>query len=161
MPTFQLWNGLTTSSGVFLYTQPRSGEQRIAACILSNPAIAGLASYLAGGENDAKQPSREDVTDHMVQKHTQDPSSKQVRGTFQMPQLHTVIVTGSTASLGNHILQELLGDSSVAHIYCLNRSADAVSRQEKSFEARGTKADFSKAMFLAANFLDKSDLVWT
>ncbi|KAF7192480.1 Non-canonical non-ribosomal peptide synthetase FUB8 [Pseudocercospora fuligena] len=120
--------------------------------IYSNPTIAGLAGYLAGGETDAQQPSREDVMDRMVRKYTHDLSSKQVGGNSQRPQLHTVILTGSTGSLGNHILQELLDDPSIAHIYCLNRSADAASRQQKSFEARGIKADFSKVTFLAANF---------
>ena len=42
-----------------------------------------------------------------------------------------ILLTGSTGSLGSHILQHLLSDTRVDHVYCLNRSADAESRQAK------------------------------
>ncbi|KAJ6011704.1 hypothetical protein N7499_013320 [Penicillium canescens] len=50
---------------------------------------------------------------------------------------HTVILTGSTGSLGSYLLYELLRDHSVSKIYCLNRSIDAASRQLQSLHEKG------------------------
>ncbi|KAJ0426103.1 hypothetical protein BJY00DRAFT_307607 [Aspergillus carlsbadensis] len=38
---------------------------------------------------------------------------------------HTVLLTGSTGTLGTYILDTLLKDPSVTHVYCLNRSHDS------------------------------------
>lgn len=40
-----------------------------------------------------------------------------------------VILTGSTGTLGSHILDALLNDPTVGHIYCLNRKNNGQSRQ--------------------------------
>ena len=49
----------------------------------------------------------------------------------------TVVLTGSTGSLGTHILEALLNDHKVSRIYCMNRSGNARERHEKNFEDRG------------------------
>ena len=49
----------------------------------------------------------------------------------------TVILTGSTGSLGSYLLDALLGETKVAKVYCLNRSSDAGERQVKSNSSRG------------------------
>jgi thioester reductase-like protein len=49
----------------------------------------------------------------------------------------TVVLTGSTGSLGAHLLEALLNDIKVARIYCFNRSQDAQERHEKNFASRG------------------------
>lgn len=68
---------------------------------------------------------------------------------------HAVIITGSTGSLGSYLLHELLRDSSVTKIYCLNRSADAAPRQLQSLHEKGL-ASFSqfpaRLEFLQAKF---------
>ncbi|PPJ51355.1 hypothetical protein CBER1_10052 [Cercospora berteroae] len=125
--------------------------------IYSNPTINGLAQYLSRGNDGdalagAQQTSREEIMEKMVQKYTSDLSSKSARENNTRPDKHTVVLTGSTGSLGNHILQELIASPGVAHIYALNRSDDAGSRQAKQFEERGIAADFSKVTFLATNF---------
>lgn len=50
---------------------------------------------------------------------------------------HSVILTGSTGSLGSYLLHELLRDLSVSKIYCLNRSNDAAPRQLQSLREKG------------------------
>lgn len=50
---------------------------------------------------------------------------------------HTVVLTGSTGSLGSYVLNLLLKLPTVKRIYCLNRSANAESKQSKSFEKKG------------------------
>jgi FlaA1/EpsC-like NDP-sugar epimerase len=42
-----------------------------------------------------------------------------------LPSSHTVLLTGSTGTLGTYILDALLEDTSVAHIHCLNRREDS------------------------------------
>ena len=49
----------------------------------------------------------------------------------------SVVVTGTTGSIGTYLLVALLKDPKVASVYCLNRSDDALQRQNKAFEAVG------------------------
>ena len=49
----------------------------------------------------------------------------------------TVILTGSTGSLGSYLLDALLAEPKVNKVYCLNRSHDAAERQMKSNSSRG------------------------
>lgn len=42
---------------------------------------------------------------------------------------HVVVLTGSTGALGSYILKSLRENSTVSHIYCLNRAADGLSLQ--------------------------------
>ncbi|KAI1321521.1 hypothetical protein F5Y16DRAFT_388734 [Xylariaceae sp. FL0255] len=50
---------------------------------------------------------------------------------------HTVILTGSTGSVGSYILSSLLARNDVNKIICLNRSPDAAQKQAASFRSRG------------------------
>lgn len=53
----------------------------------------------------------------------------------------TVILTGSTGSLGSYLLHALLNTPSVSHIYCLNRSPDSQQVQVKRNASRGLPID--------------------
>lgn len=56
-----------------------------------------------------------------------------------------VALTGSTGAIGCYLLQVLLADPTVLHIYCLNRSEDSETLQKKRSEERGLPTDFPKA----------------
>ncbi|KAI9820172.1 MAG: putative NRPS-like protein biosynthetic cluster [Pycnora praestabilis] len=56
----------------------------------------------------------------------------------------TVILTGSTGSLGSYILDALLANSKVGKIFCFNRSANSDERQKKSNAQRGLSTSWSK-----------------
>lgn len=120
--------------------------------VYGHPTITGLAEFLHGAGSTGSRVSREEAMAKMVEKYTHDLSKQRAPAIRERPEKHTYILTGSTGSLGNCILQELLASSDVAHVYCLNRSADAESRQRQSFQERGVEADFSKATFLQSNF---------
>ncbi|KAH9885216.1 hypothetical protein F4778DRAFT_761532 [Xylariomycetidae sp. FL2044] len=69
----------------------------------------------------------------------------------------TVILTGSTGSLGSYILSSLLKRPDVAKVYCLNRSADAKARQLASFQSRGlgiSQQDDERVVFLQTNLAE-------
>lgn len=53
------------------------------------------------------------------------------------PEGATVLLTGSTGSLGTYLLHELLNDPSVRHIVCLDRAANASERYKDNARARG------------------------
>ncbi|CAK4034303.1 hypothetical protein DOTSEDRAFT_73214 [Lecanosticta acicola] len=122
--------------------------------IYGHPSIAALAGLLRGPQSGDATPalSREEAMAKMVEKYTHDLSSRRASGPKERAERHTYIVTGTTGSLGNYILQDLLVSPQVGHVYCLNRSADAEARQRQSFQDRGLSADFSKATFLQADF---------
>jgi len=88
----------------------------------------------------------------MVQKYTRDlPRRSWTRNDMLEHTKLNIALTGSTGSLGTRLLKAALDDSSITKIYCLNRSADAQSRQEKSFAALGLThnlQDTSKITFL-------------
>jgi len=69
-----------------------------------------------------------------------------------------LIITGSTGSMGNYLLNHFLQESTFDKIYCLNRSEDAYGRQSKSHPLRGLHANFytDKVEFWKAEF-DKDD----
>lgn len=53
-----------------------------------------------------------------------------------------IIRTGSTGAIGSHVLQELLSNKNIAHIYCLNRSLDSKSIQIDRNRQRHLAYDF-------------------
>ncbi|KAI9737185.1 MAG: putative NRPS-like protein biosynthetic cluster [Cirrosporium novae-zelandiae] len=61
------------------------------------------------------------------------------------PKPWTIILTGSTGSLGTYLLSTLMNLSTphrISKIYCLNRTRDSHHRQVKANHARGLRTDF-------------------
>ena len=121
--------------------------------IYGNPSIEQLTQAITdlihnqGG--DRPTVSREQHILQTIQKYTANlPTAVEY---YPRQQKHAVILTGSTGSLGNYVLEYLLAAPDVAKIYCLNRS-DAEARQKKSFEERGVVPDFTKVTFLQTSF---------
>ena len=53
------------------------------------------------------------------------------------PKMITVVLTGSTGGLGTYLLATLLESKNVAHVYCLNRSANISARQKDLLSIQG------------------------
>lgn len=68
----------------------------------------------------------------------------------------SVIVTGTTGSLGSYLLDTLLSNASIRRVYCLNRSANARERQIDSNRGRGLTQDLSsdRVKFLHADLFN-------
>ena len=123
--------GTTTNKALRLSCSPR--------LIYDNPTISSLAQVLVSPFLAASsQPvvSREEKMSRLIHKHTRalfrskgvPPTSR--RHSLLLPSSNlTVILTGSTGSLGTHLLHRLLVSPAVSRIYCLNRAPDAASRQ--------------------------------
>ncbi|KAL8638538.1 MAG: hypothetical protein Q9228_004312 [Teloschistes exilis] len=54
-----------------------------------------------------------------------------------------IILTGSTGSIGSYMLESLLANPRVAHIYCLNRSANSEQRQRDLNAGRDSTVDWA------------------
>ena len=67
---------------------------------------------------------------------------------------NTVILTGSTGSLGSYILEVLLRQPNVTKIYCLNRAEDGLEKQSKVNKPRGLTTDWPthRVQFLQVDF---------
>lgn len=131
--------------------------------IYSHPSLTGLSEYIysllhCNAANSPPEVDRESELERrkrifaLVEKHT---TGLPVNIVTNIPQKKTggiVILTGSTGSLGNYILNELLNDPQISQVFCLNRSVDARKRQLDSFEEKGLSVDFiSKVDFLTAD----------
>ncbi|KAK2861154.1 putative NRPS-like protein biosynthetic cluster [Arthroderma sp. PD_2] len=119
--------------------------------IYAHPTVEKLSSLLhsivSGVNGDSV--SRSEHIDALVQKYT---------GNLPNPETtdkRSVILTGSTGSLGTYLLNCLLNDNTVSKVYCLNRS-DAKERQTKSFELRRLKPEFlDRVEFLTASLSEE------
>lgn len=71
-----------------------------------------------------------------------------------------VLLTGSTGSLGSHILAFLLASPAVRKVYTLDRGVDSKDRLKSSFTQRGLPVDSLQSDKLVAlvGDLSKSDL---
>jgi thioester reductase-like protein len=64
----------------------------------------------------------------------------------------TVVLTGSTGSLGSYILDRLVRSTRVKQVICLNRASSGAERQAAWHNSRGLTTDFTKVLFLGTDF---------
>jgi thioester reductase-like protein len=151
------------SLGIFTLAQALSKTlQRTditAATIYQNPTVQKLTLALSPCVSKstvtvAPSVTREEEMGAMVRYYTAGMfRQKRAPAARERPSRHTVLLTGSTGSLGSHVLVKLLQRPDVQRVYCLNRSYDAETRQKHAFERdHGPLVDFNKAEFLQANF---------
>lgn len=127
--------------------------------VYANPTIEQLSLFIhriINGEviELVNEPSRVEKIDLLVRKYIADIPVRKL-DTPSISGAHTVILTGSTGSIGSYLLHALMNDRTTAKVYCLNRAADAQSRQKKTFNEKGLSWDRSregKVEFLQASF---------
>ncbi len=97
--------------------------------------------------------------DRLVKRYTRDlPGPQQAAKFAPSNEGQTVLLTGTTGSLGAYILDQLCSSTSVARIIALNRDKDGgYARQVSANTARGLGRNFAKVDFLHAD-LSKADL---
>ncbi|KAF9870587.1 hypothetical protein CkaCkLH20_11893 [Colletotrichum karsti] len=120
--------------------------------IYASPSIKQLAQHLheaLGGLETTTTPRVEDrisTMNRIIDKYTADFK----RSDIPSGPPRCVVITGSTGSLGTHLLETLLSNEHISKIYCLNRDPQASERQKRGFIERGkatAKMD-AKAIFL-------------
>ncbi|KAL3461224.1 hypothetical protein BJX64DRAFT_289599 [Aspergillus heterothallicus] len=125
--------------------------------IYANPTVSQLSSVLMNVLHKAEMAtlSRTEVIAKLISRYTDDlpPETHPIcPATREL----TVILTGSTGSLGTYLLHALLNNPTISKVYCLNRSLDAKVKQEASLSEKGLETtllcDRSKVEFLQASF---------
>ena len=125
--------------------------------VYANPTISKLAAVLhaVASQNDEggniSEQARIQRINKMLEKYSsnlQRPAPMSVR---RPQEKVTVILTGSTGSLGSYLLEALLALPSIIKVHCLNRGADSQKRQEEASRSRGLSTNWKgKAEFLQA-----------
>ena len=113
------------------------GESLEVKDIYERQNIQDIAGAIA---KDGPSPKGEDSSVDKMKTLVNDLSSSIIlnaRPAEPLPEKATVILTGSTGSLGTYILDSLLRSPHIAKIYCLNRSQDAQQRQLTKLEDYG------------------------
>ncbi|KAF7934870.1 uncharacterized protein EAE98_002915 [Botrytis deweyae] len=106
--------------------------------LYTNPSIAQLASAVVKISKDEKSIHGQQMTGQLRDGMLEEFRSRIDSLILPPPTSHKkvdtnheiVVLTGSTGTLGSHILGSLLLNPRVAHIYCLNRSSSGKSLRE-------------------------------
>ncbi|PFH59853.1 hypothetical protein XA68_11773 [Ophiocordyceps unilateralis] len=127
--------------------------------VYSNPSPQYLASYLFSASKDVSNAKKEEteretqLLETLISKYTKDlPASKAYDKPAPLDDDQTILLTGSTGSLGSYLLERLCTLACVKKILVLNRGQDGgKSRQGSGNEARGLSTDFAKVEFLGTD----------
>ncbi|KAK0767222.1 hypothetical protein N5P37_000956 [Trichoderma harzianum] len=136
----------------------KSGKDAVAARVIyANPTISGLANYLFStaiiGQNDDDTSAKE-ISDmvEIISEYSADLPPPNMDQLLPLDEAQTVIVTGTTGSLGAYMLDRLIENPRVAKVIAFNRGQDGGhSRQPAYSAARGLSTDFSKVEFLGVD----------
>ncbi|KAK2683879.1 AMP-dependent synthetase/ligase [Fusarium oxysporum f. sp. vasinfectum] len=124
--------------------------------IYRNPTAKVLAEYIQtlrdGVSDDDEETHEINEIKKQVSKYTKNLPAPRTGKQAPLDDGQTVIVTGTTGSLGAYMLDQLCRLESVKKVIALNRSEDGgLSRQPSVNEFRGLTTDFSKVEFLHAD----------
>ena len=128
--------------------------------IYANPSVCALTNAILRLSEqkhlsaNAQQESRLRVRDKLLQEYGRRIDQIQSPTTWnQRLDQQVVILTGSTGVLGSYILDSLVVNPSIAHVFCLNRKIDSSSYQIEKNRSSGlsTPLDPARITFVTAN----------
>ena len=147
LQTLNLTRQINSIPGMSAHIDPRD--------VYSHPTTKSLADliYEKCGIASASK-STKSRSEQMEEKFQSQAADLPITARPALPALsNTIILTGSTGSLGSYLLDSLLRNRKVAHVYCLNRSCNAAQRQHHSHLERGlTTTCDPKVSFLTCDF---------
>jgi hypothetical protein len=120
--------------------------------VFDNPTVIRLAdAILALGSDSGTRPSRTEDIVKLIDKYSASlPTPKESQG-------RVVLLTGSTGSIGAHVLAALLADEKVAKVYTLDRASSGATPEQRlhaALEQRGLSTNListSKVTALAGD----------
>ncbi|KAF2260803.1 acetyl-CoA synthetase-like protein [Lojkania enalia] len=136
------------------------GQQDLPLSIVySNPSVEQLTQQIISGRaimnNQDASRQRSDIEvllDEYKQKIER--ISAQSSGSGEV-----VLLTGSTGSLGTHLLEALLANPTVSHVYCLNRRQNARELHEAKVKTSGLRPDqFNHRLSFFHGILDQPNM---
>ena len=135
---------------------PEHARNVVASLIYSNPTIKQLAVALRGlthSQGFSREALHARKMEETLEKYSKDiPQAVYTRESDNI----TVVLTGSTGSLGSYLIDVLISNPSVSKIYALNRATDGKSKQFLANSSRGLSVDFEgKVTFLQTSLGDE------
>ena len=128
--------------------------------IFDTANTTNLARYLyALRADDVKQKEKADEIEEMetmIKRYST--FEKHVPGPSPAPEGHVVVLTGSTGSLGAHLLALLLTDSKAHKVYCLVRGEKPYERVLEALRKRGLSVPDTTRLVALTCDLSRSDL---
>ena len=134
------------------------------ATVYGHPSLNDLSDTLFKGAHLApKEPGSEDhnedvklkLMESLLDKFVQSLPAKTERQQSPVAQGQTVLLTGSTGSLGSYLLNELTNDPNVQRVICLDRSTSAADKHRETGPGRGlTALDPERVEFLKGDLAD-------
>ncbi|KAK4199222.1 hypothetical protein QBC40DRAFT_176880 [Triangularia verruculosa] len=97
--------------------------------VYENPSISQLCRALCSTPSNTARASRSERFDALIKEYT--PALTRPRPSRKKTEGFTVILTGSTGTLGSNLLTSLLANPVITHIYCLNRSKPTSPNQPR------------------------------
>lgn len=147
LQTLNLTNQINSAPGMSAHIDPKE--------VYSHPTTQSLANLIcekcgmAPGKESVK--SRPDQMEEVFETYLADLPINTRH--FSSSEAITVILTGSTGSLGSYLLDCLVTNNEIRQVYCLNRSEDAATRQEDIHRERGLTLNLrDKVTFLKSDF---------
>jgi len=150
--------------GAISHLEKKKRDEITAAKIYTIPTVAQIAEFIqrliqGGNVNELESRSQDEDAirsrvNRLIEKYTLDIPVTSGKP-HDLPSSYTVVLTGSTGFLGTYTLDRLLTDPAVRHVYCLNRSEDAKSRAEQSFQQKNlrfSEKELSKVTFWQSKF---------
>lgn len=132
--------------------------------IYSNPTLGQLAKHLyaavhrAHSQSNSEEAKEIALMESLISRYTADLPARQSDKPKPLESGQTIVLTGSTGSLGAYLLDVLCNSPHIKAVVALNRGADGgKSRQPGVSAARGLGTGFSKVEFLSAD-LSRPDL---
>ena len=132
--------------------------------VYSNPTILKLAAsiqYMAEhGDTAAEglEVERVKKMEGLLETYSQGLPQPRNRTTPRQQQGLTIVLTGSTGSLGSYLLDCLLTNTQVKKVICLNRGADSETKQKNSNKSRGLTTEWRERVHFLSTDLSKPDL---
>lgn len=116
--------------------------------VYAEPTLAAIANAVAALRkgNIPTGTSGKNAVEKMLHLYESNSSNLPitVRPSREQPEELTVLLTGSTGSLGSYILDSLVRNSNVTQVFCLNRGPGSDERLQKVQAAKGLRALPSK-----------------
>ncbi|OAA34168.1 Male sterility, NAD-binding protein [Beauveria brongniartii RCEF 3172] len=129
--------------------------------IYAESTISKLTSFLFSrihGTQSNGAHSQEEILQALVDKYSADLAKRSDTRPPAKSTGKTVLLTGSTGSLGSYFLHFLIQDPEVAKVVCLNRSQDGGrAKQLEANKERGLSTDLDRVAFFHAD-LSRPDL---
>ena len=139
-----------------VYSHPSLNEPASYLSSKAKPSSQDLDSgYQSADVDETSRSSKLRDTESFLEKYVKSLPVDNQRQQLRVSQGTTVLLTGSTGSLGSYLLNELSNDPNAQQIICLSRTSSAVEKHRNSGPKRGLGPfDSERVEFYKASIAD-------